>query len=277
MIDKQHESLSIRNQCRLLSVNRSAFYRGAIGESEENLALMRWLDETYMAWPTLGAPKLARLATRALGKPVNIKRIRRLRRLMGQETLYPRKKLSIPAQQAKRFPYLLNRVEVKRPNQVWCADITYIPMHRGFMYLVAILDWYSRKVLSWRLSNTLDTKFCLDAFDEAVAATGCIPEIFNTDQGCQFTSAEWIDRMESLGIAISQDGRGRWLDNVRIERFWWSLKYEDVYLKSYENPVALEEGLRRYIAHYNGSRPHEALKMETPNEVYGIPERSHVA
>lgn len=269
MIERDHKHLSIRYQCDLLALSRSGLYRPERSESEENLRIMRWVDEKYFILPTLGVDKLTHLARQELDLPINAKRIARLKRKMGLETIYPRKRLSIPGHLAERYPYLLAEMKITRPNQVWCTDITYIPMRRGFMYLVAVLDWHSRKVLSWKLSNTLDTGFCLKAVDEAIENAGCTPEVFNTDQGCQFTSSDWVDRMKELEIKISQDGKGRWLDNVRIERFWWSLKYEDVYLRSYESPVALEAGIEKYINLYNSFRPHEALENKTPNEVYG--------
>jgi len=182
--------------------------------------------------------------------------------------VYPRKRTTIPGGPSGIFPYRLRDLIINHSNQVWCADITYIPMRRGFMYLFAIMDWYSRKILAWELSNTLDTDFCLKALKNAIQSSGVCPEIMNTDQGCQFTSHEWIDALSSKGITISMDGRGRWLDNVMIERFWRTIKYEDIYLKSYENAWELESGIKGFINRYNQRRPHQSLDQQTPENVY---------
>ena len=213
---------------------------------------------------------------RMTGKPIGRKRVRRLMRQMGVEAIYPRKRTTIPGGPSGIFPYRLRGLEINRPNQVWCADITYIPMRRGFMYLFAIMDWHSRKILSWELSNTLDTAFCLKAMRKATQTSGR-PEIMNTDQGCQFTSEEWIYCLQEAGITISMDGRGRWIDNVMIERFWRSIKYEDIYLKSYENAVELEKGISLYIDRYNMLRPHASLGDATPEEVYSQKEQKKAA
>jgi len=188
-------------------------------------------------------------------------------KLMGVEAVYPRKRTTIPGGPAGIYPYRLKGLTIDRPNQVWCADITFIPMRRGFMYLFAIMDWYSRKIIAWELSNTLDTGFCLTTLNRALKTSGT-PEIFNTDQGCQFTSEEWRNALDGAGIVISMDGRGRWIDNVMIERFWRSIKYEDIYLKSYENGLELKDGIHAYITRYNHYRPHESLGDATPDEIY---------
>ena len=203
-------------------------------------------------------------------------RVQRLMRLMGMEAAYPRKRTTIPGGPSGIHPYLLRNLEISRPNQVWCADITYIPMARGFMYLFAVLDWYSRKVIAWELSNTLETDFCIRGFKKAVRKAGTVPEIFNTDQGCQFTSDEWIKCLkDEHKVRISMDGKGRWVDNVIVERFWRSLKYENVYLMAYENGRELEKGIGAYIRRYNEKRPHRSLEESTPEEIYsGLMQRA---
>jgi len=252
--------LSIRRQCELLGLNRSSWYYEPAGETAENLALMRRLDEQYMATPFYGSRKLAEV----LG--VNRKRVQRLMRLMGLEAIYPRPRTTLRDREHRIYPYLLRSVEVVRPNQVWSSDITYIPMPRGFMYLTVILDWYSRYVLAWRLSNTLDGSFCLEALEEALG--GERPEIFNSDQGVQYTALAFTSCLERAGVAISMDGRGRALDNVFVERLWRSVKYEDVYLKAYGTVAELESGLTSYFDFYCHRRPHQALGYRTPGEVY---------
>ena len=252
--------MSIRRQCELLGLNRSSWYYEPAGETAENLALMRRLDEQYMATPFYGSRKLAEV----LG--VNRKRVQRLMRLMGLEAIYPRPRTTLRDREHRIYPYLLRSVEVVRPNQVWSSDITYIPMPRGFMYLTVILDWYSRYVLAWRLSNTLDGSFCLEALEEALG--GERPEIFNSDQGVQYTALAFTSRLERAGVAISMDGRGRALDNVFVERLWRSVKYEDVYLKAYGTVAELESGLTSYFDFYCHRRPHQALGYRTPGEVY---------
>lgn len=210
---------------------------------------------------------MSKYLKRLTGKQIGRKRVRRLMGQMGVEAIYPRKRTTIPGGPSGIFPYRLRGIEINRPNQVWCADITYIPMRRGFMYLFAIMDWHSRKIVSWEISNTLDTSFCIKALKRALLISGS-PEIINTDQGCQFTSDEWINSLQGAGITISMDGKGRWIDNVMIERFWRSIKYEDIYLKSYENAVELEKGVASYIDRYNLYRPHASLNNATPEEVY---------
>jgi putative transposase len=253
--------LSIRRQCELLGLNRSSWYYEPAGETAENLALMRRLDEQYMATPFYGSRKLAEV----LG--VNRKRVQRLMRLMGLEAIYPKPRTTIRDREHRIYPYLLRSVEVVRPNQVWSSDITYIPMPRGFMYLTVILDWYSRYVLAWRVSNTLDGSFCLEALEEALGRKR--PEIFNSDQGVQYTALAFTSRLERAGVAISMDGRGRALDNVFVERLWRSVKYEDVYLKAYGTVPELESGLTSYFDFYCHRRLHQALGYRTPGEVYG--------
>jgi putative transposase len=265
MIEAEHPVLSVRRQCDLLVLARSGLYYEPQGESPENLALMRLLDEAYTAWPFYGVRKMTAHLARE-GQAVNVKRVRRLMRLMGLEAIYPRKRLSVPGEGHKRYAYLLRGVEIVRPDQVWSADITYIRLRRGFLYLAAILDWYSRYVLSWTLSSSLDAAFCVWALEEALARGR--PEVFNTDQGVQFTSEGFTGILESRGIAISMDGRGRVFDNIFSERLWRTVKYEEVYLKDYADPREAREGLRAYFRFYNEQRPHQALDYRTPAEVY---------
>lgn len=204
---------------------------------------------------------------RQAGQKISRKRIQRLMKLMGIEAIYPRKRTTIPGGPSGIFPYRLKGLDINRPNQVWCADITYIPMQRGFMYLFAIMDWYSRKIIAWELSNTLDTDFCIKALKRALLTSGK-PEIMNTDQGCQFTSDEWINALKDADVTISMDGKGRWIDNVMIERFWRTIKYEDIYLKSYDNGIELKKGITSFILRYNTFRPHDSLGESTPEEIY---------
>lgn len=260
-MERSHPKLSVRRQCELLGLPRSSCYYAPGGESEENLALMRRLDELYTRWPFYGSRRLAD----ELG--VNRKRVQRLMRLMGIEAIYPKRRTTQPGAGHKIYPYLLRGVEVERPNQVWSSDITYVPLCRGWAYLAAVMDWFSRKVLSWRLSNTMEAAFCREALDEALAS-GVRPEVFNTDQGCQFTSSTFTGRLEELGVAISMDGRGRALDNVFIERLWRSVKHEDVYLRDYQGVRECEAGLAAYFAFYNARRRHQSLGRRTPAEVY---------
>ena len=236
MLDPKHEALSVRRQCALLGVARSTVYRVLAAANDDEAALRRRLDELYAAHPFYGSRRMT-LALRAEGWRIERKRVRRLMRQMGIEALAPKPDTSKPAPGHKVYPYLLRGLEVVRPNQVWAADITYLPIGRGFLYLVAVIDWASRAVLSWRMSNTLDADFCVRALDEALARYGR-PEIFNTDQGSQFTSRDFTGRLLKAGVQISMDGRGRWADNVFIERLWRSLKYEDVHLKGYAVQVS---------------------------------------
>lgn len=258
--------VSISEQCRLLGVSRSGYYYEAQGESEENLAIMKRIDELYIDNPAWGSRQM-RDRLRLEGNKVNRKRIQRLMRLMGIEALYPKKNLSRPHPDHKVYPYLLRGLDINRPDMVWCADITYIRLRHGFAYLVAVLDWHSRKVLSWELSNTMDVHFCVSALDKAIKRFGK-PEIFNTDQGSQFTSEKFTDILNGNKIRISMDGKGRALDNVIIERFWRSLKYEEVFLKEYSNMIECREGITDYIRKYNSFRPHSSIGGITPDMVY---------
>lgn len=264
----REETLSIRRQCELLDISRSLLYYLPKGEPEENLRIMREIDELHLEDATAGSRRMRNYLQRRGWPKIGRGRVKRLMRLMGIDAVYPRKRTTIPGGPSGIYPYRLRGLVIDRPNQVWCADITYIPMARGFMYLFAVMDWHSRKVLAWELSNTLDTGFCLRALNKAVSVTGTVPEILNTDQGCQFTSDEWIARLKELEITISMDGKGRWLDNVVIERFWRSIKYEDIYLKSYANGWELERGIEAYMMRYNFRRPHQSLEDATPEEVY---------
>jgi putative transposase len=265
MIEAGHATLSVRRQCRLLGLARSGLYYEPRGESPEGLGLMRLIDEAYTRWPFYGVRKMTAHLGRQ-GHPVNVKRVRRLMRLMGLEAIYPKKRLSLSGEGHKRYPYLLCGVEIVRPDQVWSADITYVRLRGGFVYLVAILDWYSRYVLAWALSASLDGAFCVWALEEALRAAR--PEIFNTDQGVQFTSEAFTGVLEAQGVAISMDGRGRVFDNIFSERLWRTVKYEEVYLKDYADPGEARAGLGAYFRFYNEGRPHQALGYRTPAEVY---------
>jgi putative transposase len=266
MLDRKHGALSIRGQCTLLGLARSGIYRAKPAANDNDLAMMRRLDELFVAHPFLGSRRMAAML-RAEGRPINRKRVQRLMRLMGIVALGPKPRTTRPAPGHKIYPYLLRGLVIDRPNQVWASDITYIPMARGFLYLVAIIDWTSRAVLAWRLSNTMDLTFCLDALEEALARFGK-PEIFNSDQGSQFTSTAFTGRLEAASVRISMDGRGRWLDNVFIERLWRSLKYEEVHLKAYADGREARASISAWIAFYNCRRPHQALGNRTPMAVW---------
>ena len=257
--------MSISTQCELLGLNRSTYYLPPATESEENLRLMRMIDEQFLRTPFYGSRRMTAFLERS-GETVNRKRVRRLMALMGLEALFPKPRTTAAASDARAYPYLLRDRVLTRADEVWSSDITYIPMRRGFMYLTAVIDWYSRYVLSWRLSNTLEGRFCLEALDEALARGR--PEIFNTDQGSQFTSREYTGRLEAAGVEVSRDSRGRALDNVFVERLWRSVKYEDVYIKDYDKVPELESGLRAYFWFYDEERPHQSLDYRTPGEVY---------
>jgi putative transposase len=260
------KSISMSRQCELLGLPRSSYYYEPVGVSEQNLELMRRIDELHLEHPYMGVLKLrSELSTPEV--PVNEKRIRRLMRLMGIEALYQKPNLSKPCPYSLKYPYLLRGLDICRPNQVWSTDITYIPMQKGFMYLCAVIDWHSRYLLSWTLSNTLTTDFCLEALDEAVAMHGR-PEIINTDQGSQFTSDDFTGRVKELGIRLSMDGRGRATDNIIIERFWRSLKYEKIYLHGYASNLELFIGITEYVNYYNEKRKHQGLGYDTPAAVY---------
>jgi putative transposase len=265
LVEPDHLLLSVRRQCELLGLSRASLYYESVPESSENLRLMRLIDEEYTAHPFYGSRKMTRWLVQH-GESVNRKRVQRLMRLMGLEAIYPRPKLSVAGRGHRIFPYLLRDVSIERPDQVWSTDITYVPLAHGFMYLAAVIDWYSRCVLAWRLSNTLDGSFCLDMLDEALSRGK--PQVFNTDQGVQFTAAAWTDRLESAGVAVSMDGRGRCLDNVFVERLWRTVKYEDIYLRRYEVVPELQRGLGRYFPFYNEERPHQSLAYRTPASVY---------
>jgi putative transposase len=265
-LDRTHRVLSIRRQCQLLGLARSGVYRTPAPANDNDLVLMRRIDELFTAWPFLGSRRMARML-RGDGDAVNRKRVQRLMRLMGIAALGPKPRTSTPTPGHRIFPYLLRSLRIDRPNQVWAADITYLPIGRGFLYLVAIMDWASRAVLSWRLSNTMDVSFCIEALEEALARFGK-PEIFNTDQGSQFTSAAFSGVLEQAGIQISMDGRGRWMDNVFIERLWRSLKHEDVYLKGYADGREARHGIAAWVEFYNRNRPHQALGYATPMAVW---------
>lgn len=260
MIDPNHPELSVRRQCELLGLARSSCYDEPRGESEANLAWMQQIDELYTRWPFYGSRRIAD----ELG--LNRKRVQRLMRLMGIEAVGPKPRTTVHARGHRVYPYLLRDVAIQRIDQVWSTDITYVPMRHGWLYLTAVIDWYSRKVLSWRLSNTLDGSFCCEALDEALAER--TPQVFNTDQGCQYTAGSFTSRLEAKQVAISMDGRGRALDNVFIERLWRSVKYEEVYLKGYETVADAQRGLTAYFAFYNGRRRHQSLGRRTPAAVY---------
>ncbi len=266
LLARDHAGLSIRRQCVLLSVARSSVYRLPRPANDNDLVLMRRLDELFTAWPFLGSRRMT-VMLRAAGHPVNRKRVQRLMRQMGIAALGPKPRTTVRAPGHKIFPYLLRDMAIERPNQVWASDITYIPIGRGFLYLVAVIDWASRAVLAWRLSNTMDVSFCVSALEEALARFGK-PEIFNTDQGSQFTSAAFTGTLAAAGVRISMDGRGRWMDNVFIERLWRSLKYEDVYLKGYADGRDAKAGIAAWIAFYNLQRPHQALGNRMPMAVW---------
>lgn len=265
MIDHTHD-LPVAEQCRVLEISRSTAYYESSRNIEEDLALMREMDELYLERPYYGSRRMrADLSTRE--RPLNRKRIRRLMRKMGLVAIYPKKRLSTPGKGHKIYAYLLRKLKIVRANQVWAADFTFIPMPRGFMYLVAVIDWYSRKVLSWQLSNTMDSDFCVEALEEALALHGR-PEIFNTDQGRQFTSEDFTGILKKHGIQISMDGKRRWVDNVMVERLWRSLKYEEVYLKAYESVEEARRSIGIYLNFFNQGRKHQSLGERTPDEVY---------
>ena len=263
--------MSVRRQCELLGLSRSSLYYEPAAESAENLRLMRRIDQEYTAHPFLGSRRLTKWLIEQ-GEEVNRKRVQRLMRLMGLEAIYPKPKLSAAGRGHRIYPYLLRNVSIERTDQVWSTDITYVPLACGFMYLAAIIDWFSRYVLAWRLSNTLDGSFCLGMLEEALSRGR--PEVFNTDQGVQFTATAWTGRLESVGVAVSMDGKGRCLDNVFVERLWRSVKYEEVYLHRYEVVPQLVSGLERYFAYYNEGRLHQSLDYQTPGVVYREGRRS---
>jgi len=266
MITQKDDSMSIRKQCELLNVNRSGLYYEHKAENVYNLELMNMIDEEFTRHPNMGVPSMTAYL-RDMGKKCGPKRVRRLMRIMQLEPIYPKPNTSRPNKQHKIYPYLLAGVVVDRPNQVWSTDITYIRLRHGFAYLAAVMDWHSRSVLSWCLSNTLDTEFCCEILDEALIKYGS-PEIFNSDQGSQFTSETFINRLKDKHISISMDGRGRALDNVFVERLWRTVKYQNVYIKGYETMQQAQEGLTEYFEYYNHGRLHQSLGYKRPWDIY---------
>ena len=265
LIDPSPSELSVAHQCDLLGLPRSSYYYQPVETDPFTLELMHAIDRIYTRRPIFGVLRLQE-ALRREGRVVNHKRVYRLMRVMGIQAIYPRRSLSAPGEPHRIYPYLLRGPRVLRPDQAWCTDITYLPLRGGFVYLVAVMDWFSRYVLSWRISNTLDVVFCLEALEEALGHA--TPEIFNTDQGAQFTSADFTRRIYASGIRMSMYGRGRALDNVFIERVWRSLKYEDIYLNGYETVPEITDGVNDYFTFYNHERPHQSLAYATPAEVY---------
>lgn len=265
MIEAAHPQISIARQCDLVGLPRSTYYYHTQGESAENLTLMRLLDQQYTDTPYYGIRRMTAWL-RSQGYAVNHKRVARLLHTMGLETIYPKPRLSQPHPAHRVYPYLLRGVPITRVNQVWSTDITYIRLHGGFIYLVAVMDWFSRYVLSWAVSITMDVSFCLEALDQALEVAR--PDIFNTDQGAPFTSHDFTERLAAAGILISMDGRGRALDNVFVERLWRTVKYEEVYLKDYETPREAMQGLATFFVRYNEWRQHQALDYRTPAAIY---------
>ena len=266
LVSVEHPRLSVVRQCELVDISRSSYYHVPNGESEFNLELMGEIDRQFLETPFYGSRQMARHLRRQ-GYAVGRTRIRRLMRRMGLQAIYQKPRMSIPNSQHRIYPYLLRDLSINRANQVWCADITYIPMRRGFLYLVAVMDWHTRAVLSWRLSNSMDSAFCVEALTEALSRYG-MPDIFNTDQGSQFTSAEFTDVLSDAGVRISMDGKGRWMDNVFIERLWRSLKYESVYLREFETGLDAQCEIEKWLQFYNIERPHSFFGDKTPMEVY---------
>ena len=258
--------MSVYRQCKLVGLPRSSYYRLPATETMENMELMRLIDELYTKHPFLGSRKMRDSLVR-MGIQVNRKRIRRLMMLMGLASVAPGRKTTLPNRSHKIYPYLIRNMDINKPNQVWCSDITYIRLRRGFAYLTVVMDWYSRHVLSWEVSITMDDTFCTSCLKRAIRQYGC-PEIFNTDQGAQYTGVAFTGVLKDHGIRISMDGKGRAMDNIMVERLWRSLKYEDIYLKGYESVQELVEGLRDYFAFYNNERPHQSFGILTPAEVY---------
>jgi len=266
-VEIHHPKINVRRQCELLGLSPSTLYYRACGESAFNEMLMRLIDKQYIETPFYGSRRMAVYLGRE-GHDVNRKRVRRLMRLMGLEAVYPKPRLSVSDKQNPVYPYLLKGMTIDRPNQVWCTDITYIPLRRGWVYLVAVMDWASRFVLSWEVSVTLDASFCIEALERALATWGT-PEIFNSDQGSQFTSGGFTKPLRKAGVKISMDGVGRCFDNIFIERLWRSVKHEEVYLHDYQTVAEAVCGLARYLEFYNHRRPHQSLDYRTPAEAYG--------
>ncbi len=266
MICQDHPHYSIAKQCKLLRVPRSTLYYKPKAVDDEELALMRRIDELYLKWPFYGSRRLA-AELRGEGYAVNRKRVRRLMRTMGIEAIYQKPNTSRKHPEHKIYPYLLSGLDINRANQVWCADITYIPMSKGFLYLVAVMDWFSRRVLAWRLSLTMESEFCVEALQEALSLHGR-PEIFNTDQGVQFTASAFIETLEAQEVKISMDGKGRFLDNIFVERLWRSLKYEEVFIKAYASVAEARRGIGAWLRFYNDERKHQSHGYRTPSEIY---------
>jgi putative transposase len=277
MLDRLFAKISMRRQHVLLGLARSTTAYQPVPEPPAELRIKRLLDEIYLIDPCLGSRRLVIVLRRDHDVEINRKRLIRLRREMGHEAIWCRPRTSVPDDGHRKFPYLLRHLAIDRPDQVWCADITYVPMPRGHAYLCAVMDWHSRKLLGWAVSNTMGADLCLEALEISLTATGRVPEIFNTDQGCQFTSAEWIGRLAGLGVKISMDGRGRWMDNVFIERLWRSVKYEEIYLKEHSTIPALRLGLQIWFERYNHWRPHQNLGNLTPALVYQPPQGAPAA
>ena len=263
---RDHEPLSVVRQCELLGLARSSFYYRPQGPTEEELSLLRLLDEQYLETPFYGSRRMT-VVLRQQGYPVNRKRVQRLMRQLGIEAIYPKPRLSQRHPDHQVFPYLLRGVSIEQANQVWCTDITYLPVLKGHFYLVAVMDWYSRKVLAWAVSNTMEVTFCVEALQRALARYGS-PQIFNSDQGAQFTATAFTNCLKAADIAISMDGRGRYLDNIFIERLWRSIKYELIYLMAFDDGLHLTRAVNQWFDWYNQHRPHQALDYRTPNQVY---------
>jgi len=262
--------MSVRSQCELLGIARSGLYHECQPETPENLKIMSRLDKMHIKRPVYGSRRLMLLLERE-GFVVNRKRVMRLLQIMGIEAIYPKARTSEPAAGHRIYPYLLKGLEINGPDQVWCTDITYIPLQTGFMYLVAVMDWWSRHVLAWEISNTMDSEFCVRAWERALAAGNRVPDISNSDQGAQFTSDVFLEAVESAGTSVSMDGRGRWMDNRMIERLWRSVKYEDIYLRDYADGRELGRGLSRWFKEYGELRPHQSLGNACPADVYRDP------
>jgi putative transposase len=269
LVEKDHPKISVRRQCELLGVARSTVDYVPVAEDPEDLCIKRLLDVIYLKDPCLGARRLVTILERDHGLKVNRKRLQRLRHEIGHEAIWCRPRTSIPDAGHRKYPYLLRHLAITRPDQVWCADLPYVPMPAGHAFLCAVMDWHTRKVLGWALSNTMDTGLCLEALEQALETTGRGPGIFNPDQGSQFPAAEWTGRLTELGVEISMDGRGRWLDNVFIERLWRSVKYERIYLFEHGNLPALRASLAVWFDLYNDWRPHQTLGNLTPSQAYG--------
>ena len=270
MIEFDHAKISVRRQSALLGISRSGLYYEPGGTNGEDLLLMRLLDEQYTRTPFYGVRRMKKWLEN-VGRDVGVKRVRRLLRLMGLMAIYCKPRLSVGAPLNRKFPYLLGGLDIRRPNQVWCADITYLRLRHGFAYLVAVMDWFSRYVLSWEVSATMEADFCVSALKEALGLA--CPEISNTDQGSQFTSEDFLRPLENAGVRISMDGRGRFLDNIFVERLWRAVKYEDIYLHDYETISDVRRGIGRFFSFYNGERPHQALDYRTPKQVYSGSEK----